>query len=309
MADELGRVLVTGANGNLGRRLLRRLAGEPGASARAAVRSERAAALLRGLPEDVRPEIEILDYGDAEQLARAARGCRSAVHLVGIVRETAANRYVAAHEGTSRALARAAADSGLRRIVYLSILGAAAASPNPCLASKGRAERILLEAVTPTLILRLPMVLGPEDVASRALRAQALARVLPLVRGGATREQPIDSDDVVEAIVRGLARADLDDVALELAGPESLSHRELVERAARLLGRTPFVLPVPLALVRATASVAERLFANPPLSRALLGVLEHDDAIDVAPACRRLGLELTPLEQTLRRCVAGETAP
>ena len=36
-------------------------------------------------------------------------------------------------------------------------------------------------------------------------------------------------------------------------------------------------------------------------SRAMLGVLEHDDRIDPVPACRALGLELTPLDETLRR--------
>ena len=35
----------------------------------------------------------------------------------------------------------------------------------------------------------------------------------------------------------------------------------------------------------------------------MLGVLDHDDDIDPRPACARLGLALTPLDETLRRCV------
>jgi hypothetical protein len=42
----------------------------------------------------------------------------------------------------------------------------------------------------------------------------------------------------------------------------------------------------------------------------MLGVLEHDDRIDPAPACARLGIRLAPLDATLRRCVGpgAETA-
>jgi hypothetical protein len=58
------------------------------------------------------------------------------------------------------------------------------------------------------------------------------------------------------------------------------------------------VLPLPLGLVHALASVFERA-AEPPLTRAMLGVLEQDDDIDPQPSARRLGLELTPLADTL----------
>ena len=50
-------------------------------------------------------------------------------------------------------------------------------------------------------------------------------------------------------------------------------------------------------------SLAEKLLANPPLTRAMLGVLDHDDDIDPKPACDALGIQLTPLDETLLRCV------
>ena len=219
------RILVTGANGHLGRRLLERLAQTPGGNGRvrALVRSRAAAAVLERLPDSVRPEIVIVDYTDSEALARAAAGCAAAVHLVGILRETRSSRYADAHEATTQALARAAPRAGLRRIVYLSILGSHANAANACLASKGRAEDILLAGATPALVLRVPMVIGAGDFVSRTLRRQARARVVPLLRGGSGREQPIDADDVVAAILAGLERPGLGREALDLAGPESLA--------------------------------------------------------------------------------------
>ena len=270
------------------------------------VRSERAANTIRELPDDIVPEIAIVDYGDAAGLTRAAEGCRAAVHLLGILKETRTNRYADAHERPAEALAQAAAAGGLSRIVVLSILGSRPDSSNPCLASKGRAEGILLGGKAPALVLRVPMVLGPGDPASEALRRQASAGRVSLVRGGATLEQPIAARDVVEAIVAGLSKADLDDLALDLAGPESLTHRALVERAAAVLGNEVAVRSIPLALAKLFAAVAARLAADPPLTPAMLGVLEHDDEVDPSDACRRLGIELTPLDETLRHCLLQE---
>ena len=310
MTDPSGPILVTGANGRLGRRLLRRLAARrPRTPLRALVRSQRAADALASLQRETGTQVEVVDYTDTAGLSKAASGARAAVHLVGILKQTRGNRYVDAHERACRALARAAEAGGLQRIVYLSILGSRPDSANDCLASKGRAERILLEAPTRALVLRVPMVLGPGDPASQALRRQAEAGSVRLVRGGATREQPIAADDVVAAIVSGLERVDPLDAALDLAGPESLSHRALVERAAAILGRSVVVRSLPLFLARALAAIAERLVADPPLTRAMLGVLEHDDDIDPAPACERLGITLTPLDETLRRALANGDSP
>jgi NADH dehydrogenase len=300
------RILVTGANGNLGRRLLKGLAAlHP---VRAAVRSARAAAAVRAAGAEPPPEVAIVDTADAQSLLAAARGCTHAVHLVGILKQGRASRYVDAHEASCTALVRAAEAAGLERIVYPSILGARPDSTNACLASKGRAERILLEARTPALVLRLPMVLGEGDFAARALRREALSTVTILVRGGASLEQPIYAGDVVQAIARGLEVPGLGSQALDLAGPESLSHRELVLRAARLLHRRPRVLPLPRAAAMAAAWLAERLLADPPLTRAMLEVLDHDDRIDPRDACRRLGIELTSLDEMLGRCVVRDDA-
>ncbi len=222
-----------------------------------------------------------------------------------MLKETPTQRYADAHEGTARALATAATGGALRRIVYLSILGADANSPNACLASKARAEVILLEAPLATTVLRLPMVLGGDDPASWALRARARSRMVPLVRGGASLEQPIDARDVLAAIAAALARPALAGRVLDVAGPESLPRRDLVRRAAALLGNAPRIVPIPLALVRSFAALAERISASPPLTTAMLDVLEHDDRVDAKLACDALGITLTPLDDTLRRVVAS----
>ena len=300
-----GRVLITGANGHLGRRLIQAWSGSGGGArrVRAVVRSDSAAATLREDCDLADADLAILDYGDRDALARAADDCEAAIHLVGIIKESSRSRYADAHEATCAALVDVAARTGLRRILHLSIVGSDPGSDNACLASRGRADEILIGASVPALVIRVPMVLGPDDFTSRALRAQARSRFVPLLRGGAGREQPIDSDDVVAALRRGVELPDFESRCLELAGPENLSRRELLQRCAALYGNEPRVIPIPRALELGIARVLEIALSDPPLTRAMVGVLDHDDVVDTAPACDLLGITLTKLDTTLARCV------
>lgn len=304
------RILLTGANGHLGRLVIRALADDPAAEpVRAVVRSERAAQSLGDLPSPERREVHIVDYADRAGLEAAARGCHVAIHLVGILKQTRANRYEDAHEQPAEALSRACASAGVSRIVHTSIHGADSASDNGCLASRGRADEILLASPVPAVILRVPMVLGPGDAASDALRRQAMSGRASLVRGGATLEQPIAASDVVAALLAATRPAVPGDSIVELGGPESLTHRALVERTAAVLGRKVTFGSTPLLAARAFAWLAETFSANPPLTRDMLGVLEQDDVIDPGPACKLLGIELTPLDAALHAAFDEESAP
>lgn len=298
------RVMITGANGHLGRRLIARLA--PHAAVVAVVRSAAARRSLEPAPGTV--NVVELDYRDSAALSAALDGCTACVHLVGILKESANSRYVDAHEAVTRALVAAANATPLQRIVDVSILGADPSSPNAALASKGRAERILFDGGVPATVLRVPMVIGEGDYAAAALRRRVQRRVAWLVRG-ASLEQPIYAGDVVEAMVAAAANRDGRHYAFDLAGPESLSRRALTERAATLAGRRVQCLSIPLAPALAAARLLERWFANPPVTAAMLGVLDHDDCIDAQHAAAELGIRLTGLDEMLARCVARADLP
>ena len=307
MAIDENRVLVTGANGVLGRQLLRTVAGAGGRPA-AVVRSESAAETLATLPDELRPETHIVDYRDVPGLTKAMAGRELVIHLVGILKESKRSRYAAAHEEASTAVAEAARATDIQRIVYLSILGSHPEAANACLASKGRAEVLLLEHAVPATVIRLPMVLGDGDMASRALRGEAQAKLLPLMAGGRSFEQPIDADDVVSAILAACERPELADRSLDLAGPESLPARELILRAAALYGNRPRFFPLPVPMARFFARTVERFSDDPPVTEAMLDVLLHDDRIDPEPAARALGITLTSLDTMLARRVGPDSS-
>lgn len=302
-------IVVTGANGQLGRALLARLAEQGHERVRALVRSERAKETIEACGLSPAPEIRIVDYTSPNEMEQALQGAEAVVHLVGIIKEMPGTRYVEAHEQTCHALALAASRSDVSRIVYLSILGSAPDSSNACLASKGRAETLLLDDRVATTVIRVPMVLGGDDPASASLRRQAQAKKLRLVDGGRTLQQPIDARDVVTAILAACVMGPGRDLALDAGGPESLPHHTLVLRAARLYGNEPKISSLPMGLARAAVGLFDRFLSNPPVSRAMFDILQHDDRVDPDAFCEALGIELTPLDQTLADHVGPQSEP
>jgi uncharacterized protein YbjT (DUF2867 family) len=294
---------VLGANGHLGKRLLPELAERGGV--RALVRSEAAARAVRVLELGDACEVRVVDPLSPDSVAASLEGVGAVAHLAGILKETRGNRYRDAHEGPCAALAAAAHTVGVERLVYLSILGSAPGAANACFASRAAAERILLDGPAPATIIRVPMVLGEGDYAAVALGRRA-RRGFNVVLRGASLEQPIYAGDVVAAVLNALSVAQSEAGAgrvFDLAGPESLARTALIHRAAAVLGTTTRVVSLPLGLGLAGAWVLQRISANPPMTMAMLGVLDHDDRINSVPAASALGLRLTPLDETLRRTV------
>jgi len=289
------RLLITGANGHLGIRLIRRInETRPNDEVVAIVRSEKAAAALR--QEGLEVNIRVVSYTDSAGINLAGQGAEVIIHLVGIIKESATNTFEMAHKKTSAALVEANLDAS--HIVTLGILGSEHSSDNSCFVSRAASDAILQAGPIPTTVIRVPMVLGPGDYASRSL-AKNGASGLALCFRSSSLEQPIYSMDVVDAIMSAVSLIPADRI-IELAGPESLMRKALIERAGRLLGNKPTVISLPIALGYSLAWVFEKTSSNPPVTRAMLGVLDHDDAINTRAATNLLGLTLTPLDEMLR---------
>ena len=297
-------VAVTGANGHIGLQLIEQLLERDGDfQPIAIVRSARAAKALEQRFGE-RLQSRIVDYANANELGDALADATLCIHLVGIIRQTSNATYEDAHEKPCQAIVDAA--QSLEHVVYLSIIGVGepGMANNECLRSRDRAEQLLLNSSIPTSVLRVPMVLGLNDYASKALAAKASSAVRFELRPSSL-EQPIDSSDVVTALIQLLSGPTQKSHLIELAGPESIPRRELVARAARVMGKRPGVMiGIPMWLGDFAASLLGVLPA-PPVTRDMLQILNHDDAIDALAGAESLGISLTPLDETLRRVLTG----
>lgn len=301
------RIVVTGANGALGRVLLERALARPGVEVTALVRSERAEAQLSGL-DPARVRVVRVAWSDAAALRAACAGAAAVTHLAGILIPSRAESYEAANVDTTRAIAAAAAAAGAAKLVVVSAVGADPRSPNSYYRSKGRAEEVARAAGIPFTIVRSPLLLACDSIGSHVLAREARAPVVPLLAGGANLEQPADARDVAEATLN--AALDVEcarGATLDLVGPESLPRRELIARCARLRGRRPLLVPVPVAPVRAALGLRQRLL-GPGFSPEVLDVILDDVRLDPAPAARALGIALRSLDETLERTLELEAA-
>ena len=235
-------ILLTGATGLIGSRLVARLTAR-GTPVRCLVRDPR-----RLGPQRVRVQITLGDLADPAWLRQGLRGVKTVVHL-GATRRDQPHATIEEVDalGTWRLL-RAAEAAGVEHVVFLTPLGATPWHRSRVQRAKALAEQAVAAADLRTTILRCSLVYAPgEDPLSRLARLPAV----PLAGLGRGTVQPIHADDVAHAIAGAVDRPAADaprHAVADLAGPETLTHRELAERLLR--GRGGRIVPVPLWALR-----------------------------------------------------------
>lgn len=269
-------LLLTGATGFLGGRLLRRLVagGMPAGGLRCLVR-DRARALTAGVPAASVRLGDLDDPGVDATLAEAARGVDVVLHLAaelkGWNRGAFAAVNVAGTERLLRAVERAAPGA---HVVLVSSLAAAGPSidgtgssalPAACRPvsaygeSKLAGERLLVERWRAWTIVRPPVVYGPGDGATRLLFRQACAP-FAAVPWRASPLSVIHVDDVAAALLRTIEVRPIGAV-LPLDGRERTDTHAFVRAIAAACGRRARLLPVPIALAHLGAAASDAFAA------------------------------------------------
>lgn len=229
------RLLVTGATGFIGRRLVPALDGaghEVVAMTRRPDTYEGVGAAVFG------------DVHDPASLADALDGSEVAYYLV---HSLGADDFVQRDAAAASAFGEAAGAAGVRRIVYLGGLGDDADELSPHLRSRRQVEGLLGLGGVPVITLRAGIVIGHGGISweiTRQLVEHLPAMVTP--RWVSTRTQPIAVDDVVRYLVAVLELPAGTERAYEIGGPEVLEYAAMMRRVAEIEGRHPVIVPVPL---------------------------------------------------------------
>ena len=250
-------LLLTGATGSVGRALLRRLtaSGEP---VRCLVRDP------RGLGADrVRVQIALGDLADPPSFRNAMRGVRTVVHLAAAIRDQPAGSIEELNGIATWRMVRAAERAGVEHFVFMSSLGAERHNRSRFLRAKALAEDAVLASAVRHTVLAPSLVYAGGDTFMTVLeRLALLLPVMPVSGRGAALYEPIWADDVADCVMAALGGAGNGRARYELAGPQTLSHEQIVELVLRAAGRKRRIVHVPTPLVSRGLRVVEALMKS-----------------------------------------------
>ncbi len=225
-------VLVTGATGFIGRRLVPELV-ERGMTVRAMTRRPEA---YDGPGEPVGGDVH-----DADSLTDALKGVDVAIYLVHSLDDPEFERKDAE---AARTFGRVAAEAGVSQIVYMGGLGADGENLSPHLRSRREVEGLLGEAGVPVTVLRAAIVVGAGGISwelTRQLVKNLPAMVVP--KWVSTMTQPIAVDDVIRYLAGVIGKEEARGRVFEIGGADRLTYLEMLQVAAEVRGghRVPIV--------------------------------------------------------------------
>jgi uncharacterized protein YbjT (DUF2867 family) len=238
-----GVLLLTGATGTIGAPLLRRLT-TAGVPVRCLVRDPR-----RLGPERVRVQIALGQLEDHLSFRHALRGVDTVVHLASVIRDQPGGSIEELAGVATWRLVRAAERAGVERFVFFSALGASTRSRSRLMRAKAIAERALMESSLRATVFAPSIVYAPGDPYLTLLRRMSLLPVMLIPGDGRTPFQPMWAEDVADCVMAELTRPS-ERERFELAGPETLTHRDIIQITLASLDRHRPIVSVPERLVR-----------------------------------------------------------
>ena len=276
------RIAITGVTGFIGRRLAT-TALEHGHEVVGFSRRPWTGAPY--IPLDHRHFLELPARPDPAALA----GVGAIVHLA-IAPQSAPDAVIDAVNrlGTEHML-EAARGAGIGRFVFVSSQSAHAEVESAYARSKHASEQ-LLAGQAGVVVVRPGMVYGDgnDGLMGRATRAAARVHAFPVIGGRAARVQPIEVNELCEALV-ALATMDDPPSFVMLADPTVGQLSDFVrDEAKRQYGVTPRALPVPLGVARAAVRLATRLHLPSPISEANINGIAAFSPMDTAADVSRM---------------------
>jgi NADH dehydrogenase len=238
-------ILLTGATGNVGSALLRRLTSTD-RPVRAFVRNPR-----RLGHERIRVQIALGNLSDPSSFRHALRGVDTVVHLAAAIRDQPGGSIEELNGVATLRLVRAAERAGVKRFIFFSALGTSLHSPARFFRAKEQAERAVQESGLDSVVLKPSIIYAPGDPWLTLLDAMSLLPLVPVSGRGRAAYQPIWAGDVAAAVMNVLDHHDGQRRLYELAGPETLTYDQIVQTFLRAKRRRRRLLHVPLPLVKA----------------------------------------------------------
>jgi NADH dehydrogenase len=278
-------ILVTGANGFVGRHVVARLAGR-GRGVRAMVRNAAAYSAVPGV------EVVEADLTRPETLGAALEAIDVVVHCAALtanLKPPYPGAYDIINRGGTENLAAAASAAGVQRIVVMSGLGTKPAPVDTYMATRWSMEEVVRNSGIPYVLIQPSVQFGDGAEFVNALaRLTKASPVVPLLGGGGLRFQPIWVEDVVTCIEKAIDDEKLTGQAVAIGGSEYATFREIIDTICAALGKRRLKAPLPLWIARLQAPLMA-LLPHPPLTKASLELFGFENTTEIDAVDRNFG--------------------
>ena len=299
MATASDRVVtVFGGTGFLGRRIVRHLRLH-GFCVRVASRHpDRGHALG---PDDAQLRAVKADVRDQRSVADALADAYGAVNAVSLYLERGLETFHSVHVESAQRVAAQAQRAGVKRLIHVSGLGADPRSQSLYIRKRGEGELAVREAFAEAILIRPAVMFGRNDAfLTTILKLLNRLPLFPMFGNGQMRLQPINVEDVGEAIAKILQREQTGPNMFECGGPSVYSYEELLRVVANAAGIKPILLPVPIAAWGALAWISEML-PSPPITRNQVELMQIDStSMQGIPGLEELGISPHSVEEMLQ---------
>ncbi|MDB5471279.1 MAG: complex subunit family protein [Caulobacter sp.] len=296
-----GLVTVFGGTGFIGRQVVRALA-RTGLRVRAAARQPGRGYRLRMLGDVGQFEVVQANIRDKASIARAVEGAETVINLVGIMRESGRQRFLAIHGMGARNVAEAAVAAGAKRLVQISAIGADAEGAAKYARTKAEGEAAVREVFPTATIIRPSIVFGPEDdFFNRFGLMAAFSPALPLIGGGHTKFQPLYVGDLAAAIAQAAASDAFAGQTVELGGPAVYDFKALMAFVCAETGRKRILapLPFPLAGLLGMAGDLAAMVIAPPITSDQVALLRTDNVVTTGTGLEAFGITGKTIESVV----------
>ena len=300
------RILVTGATGYVGGRLIPRLL-DSGYQVRVFVRDARR---LQGRSWVNKVQVSVGDVFDPETLNAAMQGVDTAYYMIHSMMDS--QEFHQRDVLAAGNFGKAAREAGVQRIIYLGGLGEPEADLSPHLRSRQQTGDVLRESGVPVTEFRAAIIVGSGSVSFEMIRY--LTERLPVMicpQWVFTKVQPISISDVLEYLVQSVDNTESAGKTIEIGGSDVLTYGEMMTQYAQVRGLKRYLLPVPVLTPRLSSHWVHWITPIPseiaqPLIEGLRNevILHNDSAGQLFP-------EITPIayrpavQQALNHLKAG----
>jgi len=300
-SHEATRVLVTGATGYIGGRLLRRLHGDSYQVRALARRPQNLQRLSKYLDEVV--QADLLDEASLRPALEGIDVAYYLAHSMGGSGEFEEEERRCAHH-----FGKAAQHAGVKRIIFLGGLGSDRAELSPHLASRHETGEILRSYGVPVIEFRASIIIGSGSLSFEMIRA--LSERLPLMttpKWVKVQAQPIAIQDVLDYLEAGITFETEESRVFEIGGTDVVAYVDLMREYCRQRGLKRFIVQVPVLTPKLSSlwlALVTPLYAR--VGRKLIDSVRMPTLVEDPSALEAFDIQPRGVEQAIAEALRNE---